>query len=110
MRKIRPYALLLAVMLAASPVCGAAGVATWETVKTEIVDAKSVIKEPDIEILTAPSCIIVNCNKQVDIKVFTILGRVVSSETLPPGSSRLTVGAHGVYIVKVGELTCKIAL
>ncbi len=110
MIKTRLYTIIFAAMLAASTVCGAAGAPAWETVKTEVVGAKSVIKEPDLEILTAPSCIIVNCNKQVDIKVFTILGRVVSSETLPPGSSRLTVGAHGVYIVKVGELTCKIAL
>lgn len=110
MNKTRLYASILALALAVSPICAASGTPAWEPVKTEIRDAKSVMKHPDIEILTAPSTIIVNCSRQVDIKIFTILGRVVSSETLPPGVSRLSVGAHGVYIVKVGELTCKIAL
>ncbi len=112
MTRKRFISLLSAVMIAASSVsvCGASGASRWEPVKTEIREAKTVAKDTDIEILTAPGYIIVNSGKQIDITVFTILGRVVSSETLTPGSSRLSVGAHGVYIVKVGELTCKIAL
>ncbi len=97
-------------MIAASSICSAAGVSRWEPVKTEIREAKTVAKEADVEILTVPGYIIVNSGRQIDITVFTILGRVVSTETLPSGSSKLSVGAHGVYIVKVGELTCKIAL
>lgn len=82
----------------------------WEPVKSEYTDAKSVVKEPEIEILTAQSTVIVNTSRPVKIQIFTILGRLVSSETLPSGVSQLTINAHGVYIVKVGELTCKIAI
>lgn len=110
MSRFRLFILLTVALLSAIPVCGASGVPGWETVKTEPNGSKSVIKEPDIEIMTAPACIIVTTGKQVEIKVFTILGRLVSSETLPPGMSQLSVGAHGVYIVKVGELTCKVAI
>lgn len=82
----------------------------WEQTKEEYREAKSIVKEADIEILTAPTLIIVNSSKQVKIQVFTILGRLVSSETLPAGTSQLSITTHGVYIVKVGELTCKIAI
>lgn len=82
----------------------------WEQVKTEYSDLKSVAKEPEIEILTTKSLVVVTTSKPVKIQVFTILGRIVSSETIPAGTSQLSISAHGVYIVKVGELTCKIAV
>ncbi len=98
-------------MLAISFVANAAGVPKgWEQVKTEYADAKLVVKEPEIEIFTYQSMVIVNTSKPVKIQIFTILGRLVSSETLPAGASQLAINAHGVYIVKVGELTCKIAI
>lgn len=83
---------------------------TWEPVKTERADAKSVIRETDIEIKAASGVIIVNCNHQTQIKIFTILGRMVSNETLPAGKSQMQLPAHGVYIVKIGDLTCKVAV
>lgn len=82
----------------------------WETVKTEIIGTKRVVKDQEIEIRTAPSLIVVTSSQPVQIKIFSILGRLISSETLPPGTSRLSVDSHGVYIVKVGELTCKVAI
>ncbi len=85
--------------------------AEWETApRHEVRDAKSVIKDNELEIMTLPSCIIVNTGHKINIQVFTILGRLVSAETLQPGLSRLTVGAHGIYIIKAGELTCKVAI
>lgn len=83
---------------------------SWETVKSERVDAKSIVKESEIEIKAAPGLIIINSDHQVKVQVFTILGRLVSSETVAPGSFQLAMPAHGVYIVKVGEMTCKVAV
>ncbi|MDE5645726.1 MAG: T9SS type A sorting domain-containing protein [Muribaculaceae bacterium] len=82
----------------------------WEPVKTEKSDAKQVAKDTDLEIKTSSGIIIVNANHPVQIKVFTILGRLVNSETLSAGKSQLQLPAHGVYIVKVGDLTCKVAV
>lgn len=106
--------LLISTLLYAAAMCipavAAESASGWESVKSDLRDAKSVIKDSEIEILTTSSCIIVNSPHKVHIKVFTILGRLVSEETLPPGVSRLNVGAHGVYIIKVGEITCKVAI
>lgn len=82
----------------------------WEPVRTERTDTKSVARDQDLEIKVAPGMIQVSSNRPVQIKVFTILGRLVNSESLPAGKSQLTLPAHGVYIIKTGDLTCKVAV
>lgn len=82
----------------------------WETVRSERTDAKSVVRDTELEIKSASGLIIVNTNHPVQVKVFTILGRLVSNETVPAGKSQLQLPAHGVYIIKVGDLTCKVAV
>ncbi|MDE6754951.1 MAG: T9SS type A sorting domain-containing protein [Muribaculaceae bacterium] len=83
----------------------------WEQVRTEIQDeTKTVAKEAELEVKVSPGFIIVSASSPVQIKVFTILGRLVSEENLPAGISRLQLPAHGVYIIKAGSLTCKVAV
>lgn len=110
MRILAKY--ILAAVTCMAVAAGAYGAPTgWEQVKSEQVsNAKSVMKDTDLEIKAAPGSISVTTSRQVQIKVFTILGRLVSSETLPAGTSRLQMATHGVYIVKVGDLTCKVAI
>lgn len=101
---------MLVVAALAAPAAAAPAPKGWEPVKAERVDAKTVLRETEIEIKAASGVLIVNSNHPVQIKVFTILGRLVNSETLPAGRSQLMLPAHGVYIVKVGDLTCKVAV
>lgn len=82
----------------------------WEIVKMDLRGTKQVLKDSEIEIRTAPAMIIVTSSQPVRIKVFTILGRLISDETLQPGTSRLNMESSGVYILKAGELTCKVAI
>lgn len=82
----------------------------WENLKTERTDTRTVVKENDIEIRTTRGLIIITTNHQLQIKVFTILGQLISSDTIGPGTSQFTVNAHGIYILKAGDLTCKVAL
>lgn len=110
LRLLRPILLLLAAAFICGTVTAAGNAPAWEPLKTERPDAKTVTKETDIEIKAAPSTIIINTTKPVQIKVFTILGRLVNSDSIPIGTLKLTLPTHGVYIVKVGELTCKVAI
>lgn len=82
----------------------------WESVKSEHPSAKSVLKEAEIEVKTLPGTIIVTTNHAMQVKVFTILGRLVSCETVPAGTSQHHLPAHGIYIVTIGELTVKVAV
>ncbi len=83
---------------------------TWEALKTERTDARQVAKEAEIEIKTANGAIIVTTGRQVEIKVFSIIGRQVSQQTLAPGTHQLQLPTHGVYIVKANDFTCKVAI
>lgn len=82
----------------------------WETLKIENKNAKPISSDDKIEIKSLPSLIIVNVGQTSKVEIFTILGRLVSNETLQPGSYQFEVPVHGIYIVKVGDLTCKIAV
>lgn len=82
----------------------------WETPRQERQDVRLVVREGDVEIKAAKGVIVVSSPKPVQIKVFTILGQLVSQETLPAGTSQLNISSHGVYIIKTAEITCKVAI
>ncbi|MDE7403063.1 MAG: T9SS type A sorting domain-containing protein [Muribaculaceae bacterium] len=103
------FAALLSAAIIASPLPANAAKG-WEPVKTERADAKSVVRESELEIKAANGMIQVNTNHPVQIKIFTILGRLISSDTIPAGKSQFVLPVHGVYIVKVGDITCKVAV
>ncbi|MDE5996618.1 MAG: T9SS type A sorting domain-containing protein [Muribaculaceae bacterium] len=102
--------IIATIMVALAAMLPVASVAKgWEPVRTDVSGLSSVAHDNDVEIRVAPGHVVVIASQPVQIKVFTILGQVVSNESLPAGTSRLPL-SHGVYIVKVGELTCKIAV
>lgn len=109
-RKLIYAFAIAAAFVVATPDLFAAPQKNWEPLKSERVDAKQIIKEQEIEIRTAKGLIIASTTRPTQIKVFTILGQLVSNETLPAGTSQLSIPGHGIYIVKIGSLTCKVAL
>ena len=107
-RRLRVF-MTVAVLMAAAVIPSLCIAKGWESVRADVSGLSAVAQGDDVEIRVAPGHVVVVASQQVQIKVFTILGQVVSSETLPAGTSRLPL-SHGVYIVKVGDLTCKIAV
>lgn len=101
---------VIAAILATATISFASAAKGWEPVKVERQDAEPVISASEFEIKTAKGVIIVTANHPVQIKIFTILGRLVSTGTAPQGTSQFTLPAHGVYIVKIGDVTCKVAI
>lgn len=81
----------------------------WEPVRSDVSGFNQVARDNDLVVRVAPGQVVVSSSQQIQIKIFTILGQLVSNETLPPGVNKLSL-SHGVYIVKVGDLTCKIAV
>lgn len=63
-----------------------------------------------VEIFGRSGVIAIRTSRTVQVKVFTILGQLVSQATLQPGTSELRVSSRGIYMVKVGGLTQKVAL
>lgn len=84
---------------------------SWESTRTErAADAKQVMRTSEVEVKVSSGVIFVTSARPVQVKVFSILGQLISQETIPAGTSRLQLGTHGIYIVKIGDLTCKVAL
>ena len=103
--------LFTALLLIAAPAIPAASATRgWEAVKIERSDAKTVTRASEFEVKSASGVIIITASHQMQVKIFTILGRLVSSNTVPQGTSQFTLPAHGVYIVKIGDVTCKVAV
>lgn len=88
------------------------GARNWESLKSnERLPQSRVVKQTvDIEVRSAGSRIIVTTSRPVQVRVFTILGQLISVENLPAGTSMLELNMHGVFIVKIGDTTCKVAL
>ena len=63
-----------------------------------------------IEIYGNNGVITIRTTRRITVRVFTILGQNVSTATLNPGASELRIGSRGIFIVKIGNLTQKVAL
>ncbi|MDE6811209.1 MAG: T9SS type A sorting domain-containing protein [Muribaculaceae bacterium] len=108
LKGIMASALLMSAMLFTFTAYAAPG--KWEQIKSERTDTRIIAKDSDTEIRIAKGVVVVNTTKQTQVKIYTILGQIVSRDTLPAGMSQITIHPHGVYIIKIGDLTCKAAL
>ena len=63
-----------------------------------------------IEIYGSHGTITIVTPKRITVRVYTILGQIVSQATLQPGTSELRLVSRGIYLVKIGNMTQKVAL
>ena len=63
-----------------------------------------------IEIYGSNGTITIVTPKRISVRVYTILGQMVSQATLQPGTSELKLGSRGIYLVRIGNLTQKVAI
>ena len=108
MRKGLILLTFLVALLCVLPLSAAAK--GWETLKVEREGVRHIASDSEIEIKAARGVLYVNTTKSVNIKIYSILGSQITNDTLAAGSYQLLMPAHGVYIVKAGDLTCKVAL
>lgn len=108
-RLIRHRLLSIALLTAfAAMPLGAAGPAAqaprWETVQTIV----SELSDDSFDVAVREQYIYVFTPRPVSIKLFTILGQLVSQGSLPAGTSRLRLNSRGIYILKAGDVTRRI--
>jgi hypothetical protein len=63
-----------------------------------------------IEIYGSNGTITIVTPKRITVRVYTILGQMVSQAVLQPGTSELKLGSRGIYLVRIGNLTQKVAI
>ncbi len=100
MRKLL-VTLILAVTAAAGSL--AANSPQWEevTAPTPAV-TKDMGQETETEIVVS--------DKPVTVKLFSILGQLISQETVKPGLHRIRLASRGIYILRAGTTTRRITI
>lgn len=99
--------LAIAALLAAAPIADAAQPRAWESIELVAADNEAPL---DVAVAVREGYVYVSLSRRAQVKLFTILGQTVSQAELPAGTSRLRVGARGIYILKAGDTTVRITL
>lgn len=82
----------------------------WSESKNIDTNFKAVAASPDIEVFSAPNIIKLKVNQPVEIRVFSILGKLLNSQHLDSGIYEYHVEAHGIYLIKTEQSSCKVAV
>ena len=102
--------ILLAISLLAPSMSAQTQEHQWHEAKNISANFKAVTSQPDIDVFSAPNMIMIKVNQEVKVNIFTILGKLISSEHLSPGIYEFEIESHGVYIIKTDETSCKLAI
>ena len=63
-----------------------------------------------VEVSVRGLSIYVTASRPVQVKVFTILGQLIVQQNIAAGTTRLSVSARGIYILKAGDATCRVTV
>ncbi len=81
---------------------------------TDIVVSEPSLNDPaedgGIAIYSQDQAIIIKTERRIEVRVFTILGQLVSQGEVAPGCSILNINSRGIYIVKIDNITQKVVL
>ena len=66
--------------------------------------------DSNIDVSVKDGYVYVATPRKVTVKLFTILGQLISEATLDAGTHRLRISARGVYILKAGTSTRRVTI
>lgn len=66
--------------------------------------------EQKVKISACDGNIKITAETEADVEIYTILGRFITRKHILPGVTEISVPNRGIYIVKVGKQTAKIAV
>lgn len=101
--------LLLILLLLAAPAMPLSAQKNWEEMESEQVVAERADGEV-LDITVKDGYVYVTTSRPVTVKIFSILGQLISQKTIPAGTSRTRITARGIYILKVGTITKRVTI
>ena len=107
MVKRRFFVILAALMMLAAPLTMSARAQWRETTQVQgrsLTDPKAT---DGVEIFQRSGTITIRTQRTIQVRVFTILGQLVSQATLQSGIAELKNNTRGNYLVKIGNITQK---
>ena len=100
--------LILLIAVALCFCCEANAASAWERTGDKIQSERLDAEMPEIRV--SDGFVYVSTTRTTTVKVFSILGQLISQETIQPGISRFRLPSRGIYILKVGSLTKRITI
>lgn len=85
----------------------------WDEVVTPITSreqSQSVEGPETTAVIVKDGYIYVTTSQTITVEIFSILGQLISRKELKPGTYRTRIAARGIYILKIGSLTKRIAI
>ncbi len=107
---MRRLLLILFIMLSVAFSAAEAAAPRWESVNVPSREDTERIDSDGIDISVREGYIYISTSRSLTVKVFTILGQLISQENLTPGTHRLRIASRGIYILKAGSSTRRITL
>lgn len=105
--------LLVTLMLVIAAAFGSAAATTpqWEEVTAPLpAVAREMGQETETEIMVRDGYIYLWSEKPVTVKLFSILGQLISQDTVKPGLHRIRLSSRGIYILRAGTTTRRITI
>lgn len=100
---------IIAIFFALATFFGVAANPAWEEVPTSQAALERVEAE-GIEIHTRDGYVYITTVRPSTVKIFSILGQLISQENISAGTHRLHIESRGIYILKVGSVTRRITI
>ncbi len=103
-----PTVILLLSALTLAPVSEAQR--HWEEMESELVVTDHSDNTDILDISVKDGYVYITTSKPVTVKIFSILGQLISQKKLQPGTTRTHITARGIYILKAGSITRRITI
>ena len=110
LKRIYAFVIVALICLGANLIFAQSQSKGWVAAKTLNANLKAVSSLPEIEVFSAPNVIMLKVNSPSEVRIFTILGKLISSQHLEPGIFEYHMESHGIYLIKTDMSSCKIAI
>lgn len=103
--------MTLILMFTLAAMNAAANTSVWEEVAAPVPPTSQTFEmDADTQIAVADGYIYIWAEKPVTVKLFSILGQLITQDTLKPGLHRIKLTSRGIYIVRAGTSTRRVTL
>ncbi len=106
----RLLATLIVTMVVAMASAAAAAPVWEEVTSPHAAITQTLEMDADTQIAVSDGYIYLWTEKPVTVKLFSILGQLISQETVKPGLHRMRMASRGIYILRAGTTTRRITI
>ena len=99
---------LLAAASVSDTVAGPVRPPVWEQVQTGVQNPAD--DGDRVDVTAKDGYIYVSVTRPMTVRIYSILGQLVSQQNVQPGMTRVKIGTRGVFILKAGQVTRRVTV